>query len=387
MKRFAIISVLLSMVFGLVAFQCSSTELTSAKLYIQQKNLPKAKEELLKEVKKNPKADEGYYLLGYVYAEEGNFKNMIQSYEKSLQISNKYEKSIKDSRKYYWAKNFNNGVMDFNKAAKAKNKESQKKFFINSISKFKNAIICEPDSVASYKDLVYSYLNLGRTNDAIAPLIKIKELDNSADAYLRLGQIYYSDGINAMNNYYTTKNVQDSLKAIGYYNKVIKILEEGRKFYPNNSKILLILSNAYINAKEINVAKSIFKAGVEKEPNNKIYHYNYGVLLLNSNDYQDAAKQFKEALRIDSSYKNAIYNLGVTYVKWGAHLNEIATAKNIEDTTYKNKYRLALPYLENYLKLEPNEGKIWNILGKVYANLGMNKKSEKAFDKADKLNK
>lgn len=387
MKRFVIISALLSMVFGLVAFQCSSTELTSAKLYIQQKNLPKAKEELLKEVKKNPKADEGYYLLGFIYGEEGNFNNMIKSYEKSLQISNKYQKSIKDSRKYYWAKNFNNGVMDFNKATKAKDKDSQKKFFIDAISKFKNAIICEPDSIASYKNLVYTYLNIGRMDDAIAPLMKIKKLNNSADAYLRLGQIYYSDGIKAMNKYYTTKNVQDSLKAMGYYNKVIKILEEGRKFYPNNSKILVILSNAYINSKELNVAKSVFKAGVEKEPNNKIYRYNYGVLLLNSNDFQNAAKQFKEALKIDSTYKNAIYNLGVTYVKWGAHLNEVATAKNIDDTTYKAKYRLALPYLEKYLKFEPNEGKIWNVLGKVYANLGMNEKSKEAFDKADKLNK
>jgi len=41
------------------AFQCSSTELTSAKLYIQQKNYDKALDVLQKEVAKNPKSDEG----------------------------------------------------------------------------------------------------------------------------------------------------------------------------------------------------------------------------------------------------------------------------------------------------------------------------------------
>ena len=38
-------------------FQCSSTELTSAKLYIQQKNYEKAIDALQKEVQKNPKSD------------------------------------------------------------------------------------------------------------------------------------------------------------------------------------------------------------------------------------------------------------------------------------------------------------------------------------------
>ena len=52
---FALISV---MIFS--GYQCSSTELTSAKLYIQQKNLDKALDALEKEVAKNPKYK--YYL-------------------------------------------------------------------------------------------------------------------------------------------------------------------------------------------------------------------------------------------------------------------------------------------------------------------------------------
>lgn len=91
-------------------YQCASTEITSAKLYIQQKNWDKAIEVLQKEVEKNPKSDEGYHLLGTVHAEKGNYTEMIDAYDKSLSISNKFQKEINDSRKYYWANAFNKAV-------------------------------------------------------------------------------------------------------------------------------------------------------------------------------------------------------------------------------------------------------------------------------------
>jgi len=74
MKKALSILVVISMVLGLSAFSCSSTELTSAKLYVQQKNFDKAIDALEKETTKNPKSDEGFYLLGYVNGEKGNLE-------------------------------------------------------------------------------------------------------------------------------------------------------------------------------------------------------------------------------------------------------------------------------------------------------------------------
>ena len=118
MKRALSIILLLSMVIGFSAFQCSSTELTSAKLYIQQNNLDKAYESLQNEVKKNPKSDEGFYLLGYVMGEKGNITEMLENYTKSAAISNKFVNNITESKKYHWADGFNKGVQIFNKASK-----------------------------------------------------------------------------------------------------------------------------------------------------------------------------------------------------------------------------------------------------------------------------
>ena len=195
MKRFVSTLLLLAMVFGLVAFQCSSTELTSAKLYIQQKNLTKAKDALLKEVEKNPKSDEGYYLLGYVYGEEGNISKMLESFDKSLAASKKFETNIKDSKIYHWSTNFNKGVGLFNRATKAATEDTAAIFYDKSIATFRDAIACQPDSISTYKNLTFALLNAGKEDEVVEPLEKLIELEGAADSYAMLGEKYYNDGI------------------------------------------------------------------------------------------------------------------------------------------------------------------------------------------------
>jgi len=243
MKR-AVNSILIfAMALGFLAFQCQSTEMTSAKLYIQQKNLPKAKQALMKEVKKNPKSDEGYYLLGWIYGEEGNYDKMLENFNKSLEISKKFEQKIKQSRKYHWAQNFNKGVALFNKAAKASDKESQKKFFDKAVQAFEYATKCEPDSAATYQNLAFAYLNAGESEKAVKPLLKLRELKNTPEVYVRLGQIYFNKGVDELNKFQDTKAKEDSIAAMKAFDTAISYLEEGRKKYPSNSDILLLLSN------------------------------------------------------------------------------------------------------------------------------------------------
>jgi len=372
---------------GFAAFQCSSTEITSAKLYIQQKNLSKAKESLEKEVAKNPKSDEGYYLLGYVLGEQGDIPAMISAFDKSLAISSKFSKDIDNSRKYYWQDSFNKGVGMFNRGSKATSPDTTKMFLNKAINSFKNAILCEPDSASTYKNLAYAYLNVGQKEDAVDALKKIISLDKSVDAYVMLGEIYFEKGNNLLDKYATSKVAADSIEAMKQFEKTITLLEEGRKYHGDNSDILMILSNAYINSNKLDVAMSAFESGVKKDPNNKYYRYNYGVLLLGANKFDEAAAQFNKAIEIDPAYSNAFYNLGVTYLKWGTFMREKAVEKNDDDKSYLDKFKLALEPLKKYLEQNQQDFKIWDFLGKVYANLGMTKESEDAFNKADQFRK
>ncbi|MDZ7765306.1 MAG: tetratricopeptide repeat protein [Melioribacteraceae bacterium] len=384
MKRFLIIISLMAMVFGFTAFQCASTEITSARLYLQQENYDKAKEALLREVENNPKSAEGYYLLGFVYGEEGNVEKMVENFEKSKEISNEFAQEIEENRNYHWADNFNKGVAFFNKGAETTDEDSTKMHFDTAIERFKNAILAQPDSVDTYQNLTYAYLNAGRVDDAIEPLKSLVEKTESADSYSLLGEIYITQGQNKMSEYRTSGSTADSVEAMDIFNSAIKLLEEGRNKFPEDKDILLYLSNAYINADKLDVAKETFRLGVEKDPENQYYQYNYAVLLLEDNSFAEAEKHFKKALEIDPEYTNAVYNLGATYVKWGAQLRETAVKEDREDDTeYLDKFKAALPHLEKYLKLNPEDPAMWELLGRVYANLGMNDESEDAFNKAD----
>lgn len=385
MKKAFVYMSLLSMMFGFMAFQCASAELTGAKLYINQKQYDKAKEALNKEVAKNPASDEGWYLLGFLHGEEGDIDQMIESFNNSLKASPKFAAQINESKKYHWAMSFNRGVSAFNNAAKATTPDSMTMFFQKAADLFINSTKCEPDSVIGYTNLAMTYINMKRNDDAIAPLEKLIEIskksavasaDGFSDAYVLLGQLYLDQG----NELQETK---DSAAAQVQFEKAIKVLESGREKYPDDAEILLRVSNAYIAANKLEIAQNAFKAGVEKDPTNKYYRYNYGVLLLNAKDFAAAEEQFKVAVQTDPEYTNAIYNLAVTYVRWGAKMREDMEAKGENNDSFKEKFNKAIPLLEKYLSTNPKEPAIWELLGRVYANLGMQEKSTEAFKKAD----
>ncbi len=376
MKKFLSIILLLSIALSFSAFQCSSTELTSAKLYIQQKNFDKALTSLKKEVEKNPKSDEGFYLLGYVLGEQGDIDAMLENFAKSSAISNKFSKQIAESRKYHWADSFNKGVQIFNSASKEGGSEKADGLFQQAIDKFIIATKCEPDSADSYNNLAFAYLNKGDRESAIEPFTKVIELKKAEAAYIQVGDFYLQKGL-------MLKSEDKTDEANENFEKAIEILLKGKEVHPESGDILLLLSNSYIAANKLDVAKDAFQEGVKQEPENKLYRYNYGSLLLNANEFEEAAVQLKKALEIDSEYENAIYNLAVTYVKWGAIIREEAEAQDIKSDEYKTKFEAALPLLEKYLSIKEDEGAVWDLLGKVYANLGMTDKSKEAFEKAD----
>ncbi|GJQ62472.1 MAG: hypothetical protein SCALA702_15250 [Melioribacteraceae bacterium] len=383
MKRVFSIIALLAMIFGVTAFQCSSTEITSAKLYIQQENLPKAKEVLLKEIEKNPKSDEGFFLLGYVNGQQGDVKDMMENYKKSLEISSKFKEKIDGDKLSHWADNFNKGVGFYNRASKANTPDSTNMYFEKAITHFGNAIDLQPDSLNTYQNLIFTLIQVDRSDEAIPYLETLIEKKNTADNYVTLGEIYSTKGAKLMNQFKENKNNADSVAAMVEYNNAIGVLERGREAHPDNSDVLLLLSNAYIAADKMDVAMDAFKAGVEKEPDNQYYRYNYGVLLLGANMFSEAADQFEKAVDIDPDYTNALYNLGVTYIKWGTEVREEAEAAEQEDDSYKGMFEKALPALERYLEMKPEEPAVWELVGKIYANLGMNDKSMDAYNKAD----
>lgn len=383
MKKVVISLSILSMVLGFTAFECASAELTGAKMYINQKQFGKAKETLLKEVEKNPKSDEGWFLLGGLYSEEGNIPEMLKAFDNSLAISKKFEPQIIDYKKYTWQTSFNKGVGLFNNAVKTTKPDSMKVFFEMAIDQFNNSIMCQPDSTVGYENIAAAYLNMGKTDESIPVLEKLVSLGKPSFSFARLGQIFLMKGANLMDSYYSSKNTSDSTSALDWYNKAISVLEKGRAKYPSDADILLQLGNAYYSSNKLDVATESFKSLSEKNPENKEVKYAYGVVLLKSKKYEQATQVLEEVVKMDPDNLDANYNLAATYISWGNDLRDVAIKKESGDKSFLEKFKATIPYLLKYLELKPGEGRVWISLGQVYANLGMKDKAEEAFKKAE----
>jgi tetratricopeptide (TPR) repeat protein len=369
----------------LSGFQCSSTELTSARLYIQQKNFEKAIIVLKKDVQKNPKSDEGWFLMGHTYGELGSIDSLLIAYDKSLEISNKFENQITDSKNYYWANSFNSGVNLFARANNTANEDSAKIFYDKSIDAFEKAAAIQPDSADTYKNMAFVYMSSGRNEQAIEPLQELVNRKKELDGYRYLGEIYYTIGTSKNSEYRMSGNAKDSIEATENFNKAIFVLEEGRTIYPTDGELTRILNASYMETGRILEALESAKVLVEAEPGNETYKYNYGVILLGTNDFPAAEEQFLKALEINPDYENAAYNLGLTYVKWGTQLKVQEEETEVYTDEDLAKYRQALPYLELIIETDAENAEIWELLGKVYSILDMQDEAIDAFNKADQL--
>jgi tetratricopeptide (TPR) repeat protein len=312
-------------------------------------------------------------------------ESMIEAYDKSLDISSKFEETITDSKNFHWANSFNSGVNLFSRGNNTADDDSAKIYYDKSIDAFETAAIIQPDSADTYKNMAFVYMSSGRNELAIEPLQELVSLKKELDGYRYLGEIYYTLGTSKSSEYRMNGNVIDSIEAAEYYDKAIVVLEEGIIIYATDGELIRILNASYIETGRILEALESSKVLVEAEPDNETYRYNYGVILLETNDFLGAEEQFLKALEIDPDYDNASYNLGLTYVKWGTQLKDQEEETEVYTDEYLAKYRQALPYLELIVESDTENAEIWELLGKVYSILNMQEEAIDAFNKADQL--
>lgn len=386
-KKFILMLTLLFLWVTFSAYQCASTEITSARLYIQQKNWDKAEEVLKKEVTKNPQSEEGWYLTGVVKHERRDYLGMQEAFQQALKIGKKYEKEINNFLKASWAENYNEGVNYFNAANRASDPDSAKIFRQKAINAFNVAIKMQPDSNDTYRNLVFTYLIVGDLDEALIPTQNWVKKTKSLESYQVLTEIYYTQAEQLMNKYYSSNNKEDSIKAVKLYEKIEEVALEGLNLYKNDGTLNSFLFNTYISLGKRELALNKAKETVDQYPNDKFTNYNYGTMLLELKQYEDAVKYFKKSLELDPKYEDALYNIAACYINWGIQVREKEEERNITEPTYKRYFEQALSYLEQLSQVNPNDYRTWERLGQVYAVLGMNDKAESAFRKADELKK
>lgn len=112
-----------------------------------------------------------------------------------------------------------------------------------------------------------------------------------------------------------------------------------------------------------------------------------GVELEKNGDYAGAINEYTTGLskvtKGSGAYEVIIYNISLANLKWGEKMREA----NSEDASYKDKYKAALPYLEELTSSKDKDNKLnaYELLIQVYANLGENDKAQDAIKMRDQL--
>jgi tetratricopeptide (TPR) repeat protein len=225
MKRFLPLGfLLLALVyFSTTGFQCGSAETTSAKLYMNQKQWDKAEASLVKELAKNDKNEEAWFLLGQVRLEIKKYAEMNEAYTHALQISDAHKGDIARNRLAIWAMMYNDGVNLYNKG------RDTAVYFQRAVDRFSTAIVMVPDSSGTYYVRALAYYAQQNLKSALADLEHAVTLKPDFEEAARLaGQVHYNMATDRL-------TAKDDAGAQAEFTLASQAFEKAYKANPNNT--------------------------------------------------------------------------------------------------------------------------------------------------------
>lgn len=384
MKNYAFLAILAILLTYLMitGFQCASSEMTSAKLYISRSDWASAEKALLKEVEKNPKNGEAWWLLGHTYTSEAKFAEAVSAFDNSLKNTNEFAEKITQSKKYIWGQCLNLGVANYNKSLSV-SADSSAMYRKRAIEYYTVALRVNADSIITYQNQALAQRAGGSYADEIATLTEALKHKQSMNLYISLIDAYLTLGQNA-----EAKGDKDEAKV--NYNKAIDAIMEARKIEPENEELLATMINIYVSQGRANEAKPYMREAIGKNPTNKVYQYNLGVLLMQTDSLEEAISHFDAALNADPVYDVALQNAGVAYMRIGDRIKQAAQAgdaKNIDNKAYLVKFKKASEYFKKLTEVKPEDSNAFDLLASAYANSNMVAEAKAALEKADSLRK
>lgn len=147
-------------------------------------------------------------------------------------------------------------------------------------------------------------------------------------------------------------------------------------------------------------AEEYIRLALAINPGHHVPWFNLGNVLRLMGRFSDARKAYTEALKVNPGHVGSKVNLALTYEDIG----DLTTAKsdlekilgddpNVEDALFsisRIEYNLgstaaSISYLERYLKLKQDDGRAWQIMGKMLMSVGKKEEAEAAMRRAESI--
>lgn len=178
--------------------------------------------------------------------------------------------------------------------------------------------------------------------------------------------------------------------------KALAAAREAKEKFPKNEEFPKVEIGLLIEMEKVDEAKKGLEQAVVREPDNKTYHFYLGYVNSKLENWEDAKKNFAEALRVDPSYFDAQYYLAQVYLIDASKIMDqvknlgISAAdkkKQAElDKVLVEKYKIALPHWEKAEALKPNDLDVLDRLRTIYYYLGDDANERRVSQKLKTLN-
>ena len=264
-----------------------------------------------------------FYVADRVFAaalQESNYEQIESSLQKSL--------SLRGNSDIYHTALANAYLVQASELAKgaSPNITEVTDLLSKAVNEARVATEISPNAVAIWENLATMYENTSAlvpeaTDWAIRSLDRASELEPTNPILMwRLG------------NNYMLQNKH--VKGIEYYQKSINLKKDYVGAY-------ISLASAYELNKEVDKAVEIYKSILQSGiTNNSEVLFNFGRLLYNrgqKGDKGDAEKLWLEAVRLQPSYSNALYSLGLLYENQGDKTKALEYYYKVKDLNPGNK--------------------------------------------------
>ena len=375
---------LLFMVTSFIMLSAQNTKVQSAFSYLRSGRLDKAMENIEPAIthEKTMNDPKTWNYRGTIYIQisasaDSNIQklapNSVQiaydSYQKSIELDKDKEFEQKNmiglfacaeefynkGVKLFNLKDFNNGLLAFEKTIKINNVFGKR----DTLATF-NAALCAEYSNNRVKAKEH-YLSLVRSNF------------NQPSIYSSLSGLYRDD--------------KDTLKAI-------KTIENGRKKFPNDFQLIIDEANIYLFTGDAIKAQNALNIAIAKDSTNATVFFAVGTNYEKIGDMQNAEKAYNKAISLKPDYSDANYNLGALKFNNAKSLIEKADNLPLGDKNYdilkkqaSEQMNNAMPYLEKASQMQPDDDIILTALKDIYVRLNLPEKLKVVVQKLADLKK